>query len=211
MIEPLRGRRVRTVLLALVVCLATAAGPVRAGDTLGIGESAPMTDVEMKNVDGAMLSIDDVAGVRGTMVIFSCNSCPWVRAWEDRMVAIGNEYRERDVGVIVINPNDPSVRDEDSFDVMVERAAEEGYEFPYVVDATSDVARAFGATRTPEIFLFDADGRLVYHGVIDDNARDPEAVEKAYLRDALDALLAGEEIAVRQTKALGCTIKFRAE
>jgi hypothetical protein len=164
----------------------------------------------MKNVDGRELSIQDVAGSQGTLVIFSCNSCPWVKAWEKRIVELGNGYARRGVGVIVINPNDPARSAEDGYESMKQRARQRGMKFAYVVDATSDVARAFGATRTPEAFLFDAEGRLVYHGTIDDNARQPGKVRHRYLRDALEALVAGRPIAVQETKSLGCTIKFRA-
>lgn len=178
---------------------------------LQIGNSAPMKDAKMKNVDGRELSIADVSGERGTLVIFSCNSCPWVKAWEDRIASIGNVYQKKGLGVIVINSNDPKNMAEDSFEIMQTRAKERGFAFPYVVDATSNVARAFGATRTPEVFLFDKNARLVYHGVIDDNAKEARKVEKHYLRDALEALIAGREIPMKETKALGCTIKFQPQ
>jgi peroxiredoxin len=203
--------------LAISLCLLfvasafAVAGSGEEGKALAIGAKAPMTDVKMKNIDGRELSIADVAGKKGTMVIFSCNSCPWVQAWEDRIAEIGNSYQEKGVGVIVINPNDPDVKSEDSYEVMKERAKKRGFKFPYVVDATSDVARAYGATHTPEVFLLDTDNKLVYHGAIDDNARHPDKVEKPYLKDALNALISGEEIQVRESKALGCTIKFRKE
>ena len=100
---------------------------------------------------------------------------------------------------------------EDGFDEMVARAKALSYTFPYVVDPASQVARAFGASRTPEVFLFDDEGKLVYHGAIDDNASDANAVEAAYLKDALDALSAGEAISVSETKALGCSIKFNED
>ena len=189
-----------------------AAGLAGADDeVLAIGESAPMTGVMMLSVDGEEVSIGGVAGEQGTLVIFSCNHCPWVVAWEDRIAAIGNECMERGVGVIAINPNDTVEYPADGYEQMRARAEERGFHFPYVVDATSDVARAFGATRTPEIFLFDGEGLLVYHGAIDDNARQADQVENHYLRDALEALLAGEEIAVAETRALGCSIKVRPE
>lgn len=192
---------------------ASAAVPVAtrapANETLAIGEPAPMTHVKMRGVDGKEYSIAGVAGKHGTLVIFSCNSCPWVVAWEPRIARIGNTYQEKGFGVIVINSNDPSAAPVDSYEAMVERARERGFEFPYVVDATSDVARAFGATRTPEVFLLDAGGRLAYHGVIDDNAFEPSNVGKRFLEDALEALMAGAEVPVKETKALGCTIKFR--
>ena len=197
---------------AALTLMVLAAGLAGADDeVLAIGESAPMTSVMMLNVDGEEVSIGGVAGEQGTLVIFSCNHCPWVVAWEDRIAAIGNEYMDRGFGVIAINPNDTVEYPADGYEQMQARAEERGFRFPYVVDATSDVARAFGATRTPEVFLFDGEGLLVYHGAIDDNARQPDQVENHYLRDSLEALLAGEEIAVAETRALGCTIKFRPE
>jgi thioredoxin-related protein len=162
----------------------------------------------MKNVDGRDLSIADVAGEKGTLVVFSCNHCPFVKAWEGRIAQIGNTYKGKAVGVIVINSNDPAEYAEDGFGEMQKRAKKLGFEFPYVVDATSDVARAFGATRTPEAFLFDKESKLVYHGAIDDNKKGDD-VEKHYLRDALDAVIAGKEVPIKETKFVGCSIKFR--
>ncbi|HEX9638294.1 MAG TPA: thioredoxin family protein [Acidobacteriota bacterium] len=196
------------VALALFA-LAAGSGWLSAQEPLALGAAAPKTEVKMKNIDGRELSIADAAGEKGTLVMFSCNACPWVKAWEDRIAALGNRYQKKGVGVIVINPNDPEVQAEDSYAVMQERAKQRGFEFPYVVDATSDVARAFGATRTPEAFLFDAAGKLIYHGAIDDNAKQPDQVEEPYLKNALEALIGGQAIAVRETKSIGCTIKFR--
>lgn len=177
---------------------------------LELGNTIPKADVKMKNVDGRELSIADVRGEKGTLVIFSCNHCPFVVAWEERIAKLGNEFQKRGVGVIQINSNDPAKVPADSFEAMQKRAKERGFEFPYVVDADSGVARAFGATRTPEVFLFDAEGKLVYHGAIDDNHKDAKAVNAHYLRDALEALVNGREIATKTTKAVGCTIKFRS-
>jgi peroxiredoxin len=169
-----------------------------------------MADIKMAGVDGRSLSIADVQGPKGTLVIFTCNACPWVKAWEARIAELGNRYAKRGVGVIAINANDPSVQAEDAFAVMQERAKQRGMAFPYVVDATSDVARAFGATRTPEAFLFDKAGKLVYHGAVDDNAKQSDKVTARWLRDALESTVGGKAVAVQETKALGCTIKFRA-
>jgi peroxiredoxin len=176
---------------------------------LAIGASIPMADVPMKGVDGKNVTIADVAGKKGTLVVFSCNACPWAMAWEERITAAGNTYTKKGVGVIVINPNDPAKVADDGYEGMKKRAKKLGIKFPYVVDATSDVARAFGATRTPEAFLFDAQGTLVYHGTIDDNAKQPDQVTKRYLEDALQAVSSGQEVSVKETKALGCSIKFR--
>lgn len=201
--------------LAFGVLLALGATPAHAGDAavagVPIGHPAPLADVKMKGVDGRELSIADVKGAKGTLVVFSCNACPWARAWETRIVELGNSYARRGVGVMVINANDPAVAPEDDYATMQERARRRGMKYPYVVDATSEVARAFRATRTPEAFLFGADGRLVYHGTIDDNAREPGKVERRYLRDALEAVVAGKTVPVAETKALGCSIKFRGQ
>jgi len=178
---------------------------LKPGDTI----PASVKDIKMLSVTGHQLSIADVKGPKGTLVIFSCNSCPWVKAWETRIAEVGNWAQKQGIGVIMINPNDPAKNPEDSYEVMQQRAKERGFEFPYVVDATSDVARAFGATHTPEFFLFDAKGTLIYTGALDDNARNPEAVKERYVKNAIEALLAGRPVPVAQTRSIGCTIKFR--
>ena len=149
---------------------------------LDLGTTIPEATVKMRNVDGRELSIADVKGAKGTLVIFTCNHCPWAKAWEERIVSLGNTFQKRGVGVIAINANDPSEHKEDAFDEMVTRAKARGFKFPYVVDGGSKVARAFGAERTPEAYLFDADGKLVYHGTIDDNAEDAERRQAALPR-----------------------------
>jgi cytochrome oxidase Cu insertion factor (SCO1/SenC/PrrC family) len=202
-------RLFRSAALA-VALVAVALFAPRAG-ALALGSTPPKDDVAMKNVDGRELDIAAVKGAKGTLVLFICNHCPWVKAWETRIAQIGNEGAKRGVGVIAINSNDPVSYPEDAYEAMQKRAKERGYRFPYVVDATSDVARAFGATHTPEAFLFDANGKLVYHGAIDDNARQPKKVKARYLRDALDAVVAGKPVSLAETKALGCSIKFRGE
>jgi hypothetical protein len=197
------GRAVAGVLVAGSVALATGT------HALSIGDRIPSADVKMAAVDGRHVAIADVAGTKGTLVLFTCNACPWVKAWQARIVELGHRALARGIGVIEINSNDPGKVPEDGFDRMKERAAAAGMKYPYVVDATSAIARAFGATRTPEAFLFDGQGRLVYHGTIDDNARDPDAVRHRWLEEAVEALLAGRPVPVSETKALGCSIKFR--
>ena len=200
----------RKSLLAIPVLLALAVSAVPAGGALAIGASIPMADIKMKGVDGKDVAIADVKRPAGTLVVFTCNHCPFAKLWESRLVELGNAYLTKGVGVIAVNANDPGVAAEDSYDVMQNRAKDGGMLFPYVVDATSNLARAFGATRTPEAFLFDKDGKLVYHGAIDDNAAEPSKVENAYLRSALEAVVGGREVAVKETKSIGCTIKFRS-
>ncbi|MEW5876814.1 MAG: thioredoxin family protein [Acidobacteriota bacterium] len=191
-----------------VLLVAMALGPAWA---LKPGDSLPesVANVKMKGVDGKEVTLKELMGAKGLLVIFSCNHCPWVKAWQARMVALGNEYSQKGVGVVAVNSNDVTAYPDDDMEHMIAQAKEHGYRFPYVMDATSDVARAFGATRTPEAFLFDAQGKLVYHGAIDDNAEKPQEVKKTYLADALAAVVAGKPVPVAETKALGCSIKFR--
>lgn len=194
-----------TALLAFPAFAQDATGPT----ALALGASAPMADVAMKGVDGKSLSIAQAAGAKGTLVVFTCNACPWVKNWQTRIAEVGNAAAKQGIGVIAINANDPAQNAEDGYDEMKKRAKQLGMRFPYVVDASSDVARAFGASKTPEAFLFDAKGKLVYHGTIDDNARDAKAVKSRWLSDAVVAVAAGKSVAEAQTKALGCSIKFR--
>ncbi len=194
----------------VLLAVALAAAGAAPGFGLAIGDAIPLPGVKMKNVDGREIAISDAAGPKGTLVIFSCNHCPYVRAWEARIVGLGNDALRRGIGVIAINPNDPAAYPEDGFERMKERAAQKGYAFPYVVDAgPSSLARAFGATHTPEAFLFDSKGVLVYHGAVDDNVEDAGKVTRHFLKDALDAVAAGARPAVAESKAIGCSIKLR--
>ncbi|MGA2605798.1 MAG: thioredoxin family protein [Verrucomicrobiia bacterium] len=196
----------RDSLMALAALLAMAGSAFG----LNIGDKAPSTTVKMKNVDGSDVSIANVASKQGTLVMFSCNHCPFVKAWQGRIASIGNAAKAKGIGVIIINPNDPTDYPEDSYAEMQKRAKDLGFTFPYVVDATSDVARAFGATHTPEAFLFDKDGKLVYHGAIDDS-KEADQVTAHFLQDAINAALAGKAVPVAETKAIGCSIKFRSK
>lgn len=194
--------------LIAAMALTMGTGGVEAG-ALAIGDKMPATDVEMQNVDGRMLTLGGIAGEKGTLVIFSCNHCPFVQAWQARMVAIGNDGQAKGVGVVLVNANDPVAFPADDLEHMKTQAETAGYKFPYLVDATSDVARAFGADRTPDVFLFDAERRLVYRGAVDDNTYKPEEVKQHYLRDAVAALLAGQPVPTPETRSVGCSIKFR--
>jgi peroxiredoxin len=193
-------------LAALTLLSAISMGPL----ALGAKAPAGVLTTKMKNVDGRAVSIADVAGKSGTLVVFTCNHCPFAKGWERRMADLGNTYAKKKLGVIWINANDPAAHDEDNATGTQERAKTLGLTFPYVMDETSGVAKAFGATVTPEAFLFDAGGKLVYHGTIDDNRKEPDKVQKRYLQDALDAVAAGKAPAVSETKSLGCSIKFRS-
>ncbi len=186
-------------------------GLALAGPGLEPGAAMPEVTAPVVAPDGSEMALAELRGEKGTLIVFTCNTCPWAKAWEERIVALGNEYAQRGIGVVAINSNDPARVPEDSLEAMKVRAAERGMAFPYVADRGSVIARQFGAKVTPEAFLFDAGGTLVYHGTIDDNARAPESVKQRFLKDALEATASGSEIAVAKTKALGCGIKFSKE
>ncbi len=221
---PARNRFSRTALhgfcaglACTAVLVASLVSPPEAAADCGVAHDSqphavlPAGDVGMLNVDGEEVTIDSIRGEHGTLVIFSCNACPWAIAWEERIAELGNSARKEGVGVIVVNSNDPGRVPKDGYKPMQERAKEKGFEFPYVVDATSGVARAYGASRTPECFLYDEAGKLVYHGAVDDNAKQPAEVDEQWLADAISTLLEDKEVSVVETKAIGCSIKFRSE
>ena len=196
--------------LLLITGLASAQDET-APASLALGQPAPLADTKMKNVSGKELSIAEVKGAKGTLVVFTCNHCPWAKMWQTRVTEIGNAAGKAGIGMVAINANDPAEYPEDNMDGMKQRAKQLGIKFPYVVDATSDVARAFGATRTPEAFLFDANGKLVYHGTVDDSPKDASAVKDAYLKDAVNAVSTGKSVTTAETKSMGCSIKFRSK
>jgi peroxiredoxin len=174
---------------------------------LAIGDQA--IDFDLPGVDDNSHTLADYADSELVAVIFSCNHCPYVLAWEDRLIQAQRDYADKGVQFILINSNDPARYAVDDFPHMKTHAQEKGFPFPYLFDESQEIARAYGAGYTPEIFLFDRARRLQYHGAPDDNYDNPKAVRSRYLRDALDALLAGQPPAVAQTPPVGCTIKWR--
>ena len=178
------------------------------GKELALGSSIPLADLKLQDVSEKEVSLSDARGDSGLVVIFSCNTCPWVTAWEDRYVKLATAYQPKGVGFVAVNSNEAYREKRDGYVDMQAQAKEKGYNFYYALDQDSRLARAFGATRTPHVFLFDSRGKLVYRGAIDDNAKRPAKVEEAYLADALDSILADRPIKTASTKALGCTIKF---
>jgi peroxiredoxin len=171
-----------------------------------IATTAP--SFSLPGVDGRDHSLDDYGDASLLVLVQSCNHCPYVRAWEGRLNAIQQDYADRGVSVVAINSNDAASHPGDSFEEMQARASKQGFAFDYLYDANQSIARTLGSKRTPEVFVFDGDRKLVYHGAIDDN-RDDTAVAAHYLRDALDAALAGTAPPVADTAAVGCTVKWR--
>ncbi len=174
---------------------------------MNIGETA--VAFSLRGVNDQQHSLADYADKAAVAVIFSCNHCPYVLAWEDRMVQIQADYADQNVQILAIGANDSIKYPSDNFGNMKSHAAEKGFNFPYLRDKSQEIATAYGATRTPEVFLFDGGGVLRYHGAIDDNYEEPAAVSSHYLRDALDAMLAGQSPAVASTPPVGCTIKWK--
>ena len=175
--------------------------------TLRIGDSAP--GFRLPGVDGKDYGPEDFEDKKVVIVMFSCNHCPYVKAYETRFVELLSDYEDEGVVLIAINPNDDRRYPEDSFENMKIRAKERGFNFPYVRDESQEVARAYRAERTPEVFVFDEKRILRYHGRIDDNVYEPDQVRQRYLRDAIDAILKGRKVPLEETEPVGCTIKWK--
>ena len=175
---------------------------------LEVGSSMPGMDFKLKDISGKTMTLADAKGSQGTLVIFSCNTCPWVIRWEDRYVSIADTYTSKGIGVIAVNSNAARFDGDDSLEEMIKHAEKNNYNFPYVQDPRSQLASEFGATKTPHIYLFDNNDVLVYRGAIDDNAREPRSVEEPFLANAIDQLLSGRSIEKPTSKAIGCSIKF---
>ena len=178
-----------------------------ATDKLKLGSPAP--DFNLIGVDDKNYSLNSFADIDALIIIFSCNHCPYVKAYEGRMKQLQEDYANKGVTVVAINPNDAVNYPEDSFEEMKKRVESENFNFVYLRDEDQSAAKAYDATHTPEIFLFDKERKLAFHGKIDDNWQEPDKVVNNYLRDALDELLVGKEISVPETFTIGCTIKWK--
>jgi peroxiredoxin len=175
-----------------------------------IGDKA--YNFSLKNVDGKNVSLNDYTNKKGVVVVFTCNHCPFAKAYENRIIEIHNQFASKGFPVIAINPNDSTNYPEDSFSNMQERAAEKKYPFPYLLDADQDVYPKYGATKTPHIFLLEKKGNdfyVAYIGAIDDNSYHPDQVREKYLANAISSVISGEKPNPQVTKAVGCTIKKR--
>ena len=169
--------------------------------TLSIGDTAPSH--ELPDTDGNRHALHEDGAI--TVVVFTCNHCPYALAWHDRLAEVANDY---DVRFLAVNPNDAERYPADSYEAMKRRVAEEGWTFPYLRDEDQEAARAFGARTTPDVFVFDDGGRLRYRGAPDGDHRDP-GQRAIWLREALDAVLAGEEVARPETEPVGCSVKWK--
>lgn len=174
---------------------------------LPLGAELPKADVKMKDVSGKEVSFKDVKKKNGLLVMFSCNTCPWVIKNQSRTNEIAEYAMKNDVGVILLNSNEGQRSGSDSFEDMKQYAKDQSYKWFYVVDENSAMADAFGANRTPEVFLFDGKGKHVYHGAIDDNPGNEGAVNRKHLKEAINEVVAGKEVTVKESRSQGCTIK----
>ncbi|KAB2852381.1 MAG: thioredoxin family protein [Ignavibacterium sp.] len=163
----------------------------------------------LPGTDGNSYSSEGFKNKNIMIVIFSCNHCPYVQAYEERMINLQKEFKDRGVQIVAINSNYDSKYPEDSFDEMKKRAVERKFNFPYLRDETQKIAKAFGASHTPQIFLFNKERKLKYEGKIDDNWQEPDRVQNHYLRDAITEVLDEREVSIPETFSIGCTIKWK--
>jgi hypothetical protein len=191
-------------LLIAALLLAPAARPFSG---LPIGSSIPKADVRVKDVSGKEISLQQTKETNGLLVMFSCNTCPYVIRNQGRTKEVCAYAGRQQIGVILLNSNAGSRDGGNSFTEMQSYAKAQGYEWYYALDDNGTVATAFGARRTPECFLFDKSGILVYHGAIDDSPGDPSAVQRHHLREAIDEMVAGKPVTVKETRSVGCSIQ----
>lgn len=197
--------------LAATAALVTSYAFISSGEkyeVLGIGKKAPKADVKMTDISGKAVTLNDIKKQNGLLVIFSCNTCPFVLAWEDRYPALGEQCNKNNIGMVLINSNEARRKGVDSMEEMKKHAADKNYNTYYTIDENSELANAFGAKTTPHVYLFDKDMKLVYRGAIDDTeGRDEVSPKELYLKNAIDNLAAGKKISPAETKSVGCSIK----
>lgn len=194
----------------LVLALSSFIGLRPAADGYQVGDKA--ADFKLKNVNGKLVSLADNKAAKGYIVVFTCNTCPYAKAYEQRIIDLNTKYAAQGYPVIAINPNDPTVAPGDSFADMQKRAKDKKYAFPYLQDETQQVARQYGATRTPHLYVLTRRGNdfvVSYIGAIDDNSEDAKLVKTKYLENAMTDIIAGKPASVNSTKAIGCTIKWK--
>jgi len=200
-------KKIQFLVLFLVMgALAAFTNPLAGG--YKVGDAA--TDFSLKNVDGKMVSLKNIKNAKGYIVIFTCNHCPYAQAYEDRIVALNNKYKALGYPVVAINPNNPEKEKADSFANMQQRARDKKFSFPYLLDDGQKIFPQYGATKTPHVYVLQKTGKgnvVKYIGAIDDNYENAKAVKQKYVENAVDALLNNKEVTVKETKAIGCSIK----
>ena len=181
-----------------------------AADTYVLGSK--VDDFTLKNIDGTMISLSLYTKNDGVVIVFTCNHCPYSKLYEDRIVALDASMKKKKYSVLAINPNDPIAYPDDSFENMIVRAKEKKFTFPYVIDETQEIAKKFGATRTPHFYILkkvNNSFEIAYIGALDDNAQEPDSVTVNYVEKAVDAIQKGDKVEPASTKAIGCSIKWK--
>lgn len=185
-------------------------GGISADDAgLKVGESA--IDFSLKNVDGNMVSLGSNASAKGYILVFTCNTCPYSKMYEDRIIALHDKYAGKGYPVLAIQPNDAQKSSGDSYPNMQKRAKEKGFPFAYVIDETQETTKAYGATNTPHVYVLNKESgsfKVAYIGAIDNNSRDAKKASRRYVEETIDVLMAGGTLDTTETKAIGCTIKW---
>lgn len=198
----------KKILFAALSISALALMPLKPiSDPLPIGSPIPGPEVKMKDISGTEVSFNDAQKKNGLLVVFSCNTCPVVKRLQTRLNEVSKYALEHNIGVILLNPNEAYRNDGDSYDDMKNYAKQNGFNWYYVLDENSAMADKFGANRTPELYLFDKDLKLAYHGAIDDNSNSEEGVTRKHAVMAIDELSSGKEVSMKETRSVGCTIK----
>jgi len=200
-------KTIKTILVLMVFAVVTAFTTAPAKG-YKVGDEA--TDFSLENIDGKMVSLSDYENAKGFVVIFTCNTCPYSVAYEDRIIALDKKYKSKGYPVIAINPNDPAAKSGDSMADMKVRAKEKGFTFPYLFDKGQKIYPQYGASRTPHVYILEKVGGknvVQYIGAIDNSSRDASAVTEKYAEDAIDALLEGKKPEKTYTRAIGCSIK----
>jgi len=200
--------KINLVFMIVIVSVITAFTVTSDDKGYKIGDEA--TDFKLENVNGRMVSLSDYKDAKGFIVIFTCNTCPYAVANEDRIIALDKKYKPKGYPVIAINPNDPAAQPDDTMEKMQAKAKEKGFTFPYLMDKGQKIYPQYGATKTPHTYVLEKEnGKYIvrYIGAIDDSSRDPDAVKVKYVENAVDALLNGQKPKVTTTKAIGCSIK----
>lgn len=199
--------------IMFVLLIAASVSAFANGNTgkLGIGDKAVLTDVKMEDVSGVKISLADAKKENGILVLFSCNTCPFVLKWESRYPELKSWADKNNVGMVVLNSNYQKHESEESLEAMAIHAKEKSYNFHYLLDKESAIANAFGGQTTPHAFLFNGKMELAYKGAIDDSYKSADDVKQSYLKDAISDLSAGKKISVTETKPVGCSIKRKLD
>jgi peroxiredoxin len=202
-------KKIQIAIMTFALGMGLIVGTMAQDSGYKIGDVAK--DFKLQSVDGSWVSLPSQADARGAIVIFSCNTCPYVVAYEDRMIDLHKKYASKGYPLIAINANDEKVSPGDSFEKMKDRAKSKKFPFAYVYDKSQEVIKAYGGSRTPHVYLLHKEGNdfvVKYIGAIDNNYQDPTGVTEKYVEEALDDLMNGRKVAVESTKAIGCTIKW---